>query len=107
MDTCLYYFPYDKIHYDIIMMPFIEIYYDADRQETANEEVRKMMKVCDEELDYFLSLDPRFADAHYNTEMQQHMAVLRRMAEVTRNNGEEELADELDAIMMKHTEVLQ
>ena len=26
MDTCLYYFPYEKIHYDIIMMPFIEIF---------------------------------------------------------------------------------
>ena len=107
MDTCLYYFPYDKIHYDIIMMPFIEIYYDAGRQETANEEVRKMMKVCDEELDYILSLDPLFADAYYSTQMNQHMAVLRRMAEVTRNNDEEELADELDAILMKHTEVMQ
>jgi hypothetical protein len=107
MDTCLYYFPYDKIHYDIIMMPFIEIYYDAGRQETANEEVKKMMTVCDEELTYFMSLDPAFADAYYSTEMNQHMAVLQRMAEVTRNNEEEELADELDAMLMKHMEVMQ
>ena len=107
MDTCLYYFPYDKIYYDIIMMPFIEIYYDAGRQETANEEVRKMMTLCDEELTYILSLDPLFADAYYSTKMQQHMAVLQRMAEVTRNNEEDELADELDAILMKHMEVMQ
>ncbi|MEN8223824.1 MAG: DUF2723 domain-containing protein [Bacteroidota bacterium] len=107
MDTCLHYFPHDKIHYDIIMMPFIEIYYDAGRQETANAEVRKMTEICDQELSYILSLDPMFADAYYSTKMQQHIAVLKRMVEVTRNNGEDELSEEVDAILMKHTEIMQ
>jgi len=107
MDTCLYYFPYEKIHYDIIMMPFIEIYYDAGRQETANEEVRKMLKTCDEQLTYILALDPVFADAYYSTEIQQNMAILQRMTEVTLKNGEEELSVEVEAILMRHTEVMQ
>jgi succinate dehydrogenase flavin-adding protein (antitoxin of CptAB toxin-antitoxin module) len=107
MDTCLYYFPANKIHYDIIMMPFIEIYYDAGRQETANEEVRKMMKVCDDELTYILSLDPLFADTYYSTQMQQHMAVLQRMVEVTKNKGEEELSEEVQAVLTKHSAAMQ
>lgn len=107
LDTCLHYFPHDKIHYDIIMMPFVEIYYDAGEKEKGTAEVRKLMEVCDEQLHYFLSLDPAFADAVYSQEMQQNMAILQRLAEVTREQGENELADEIDAIMMGHMEVLQ
>lgn len=107
LDTCIHYFPADKIHYDIIMMPFIEIYYNAGRMETATEEVRKMVDVCDQELTYFLSLDPAFADTYYSTEMQQAVAVLQRMAEVTRENGQPELSEEIEAILMGHMEVLR
>ena len=106
MDTCLFYMPYDKIHYDIIMMPFIEIYYDAGRQETANEEVRKMLKTCDDELTYILGLDPLFAETYFSTEMQQHMAVLQRMAEVTKAHGEEELSAEIQAAIDRHSAVM-
>jgi len=107
LDSCLYYFPYDKIHYDIIMMPFIEIYYDAGRIETANEEARKMIEVCDQELTYFLSLEPDFADRIYATEMQQNIAVLQRIAEVTRDNGQDELSEEVENILLNHMESLQ
>ncbi|MCD4724622.1 MAG: DUF2723 domain-containing protein [Bacteroidales bacterium] len=107
LDTCIHYFPADKIHYDIIMMPFIEIYYNAGRMETATEEVRKMVDVCDQELTYFLSLDPAFADTYYSAEMQQAVAVLQRMAEVTRENGQPELSEEIEAILMGHMEVLR
>jgi succinate dehydrogenase flavin-adding protein (antitoxin of CptAB toxin-antitoxin module) len=102
IDSCLYYFPYDKIHYDIIMMPFIEIYYEAGRTETANAEVRKMLDVCDQELGYFLAMDPQFAEKWYDKEMQQDVAILKRMAEVTKENGEEELSAEIEAVMVKH-----
>jgi len=107
LDSCLYYFPYDKIHYDIIMMPFIEIYYDAGRIEIANAEARKMMDVCDQELTYFLSLEVDFADRYYASEMQQDIAVLQRIAEVARDNGQDELSEEAEALLFKHLEVLQ
>ncbi|MCK4568825.1 MAG: DUF2723 domain-containing protein [Bacteroidales bacterium] len=107
LDSCLYYFPYDKIHYDIIMMPYIEIYYNAGRTETANEEVKIMMDVCDQELAYFLRLDFEFADKYYSKEIQQDIAILQRMAEVTRDNGQDELADKVENILLKHMKVLQ
>ncbi len=107
LDTCLYYFPHDKIHYDIIMMPMIEIYYDAGRIERANEEARIMMDVCDQELSYFLNLDVEFADRYYSTEMQQNIAVLQRISEVTRDNGQDELSEEAEEILLKHMENLQ
>ena len=107
LDSCLYHFPHDKVHYDIIMMPIIEIYYEAGRTETANTEVRKMMDVCDQELSYFLSLDPDFADRIYGKEMQQDIAVLQRMAEVTRDNGQDDLADEVETILLNHMQILQ
>ncbi len=107
LDSCLYHFPHDKVHYDIIMMPIIEIYYEAGRTETANTEVRKMMDVCDQELSYFLSLDPDFADRIYGKEMQQDIAILQRMAEVTRDNGQDDLADEVETILLNHMQILQ
>jgi MFS family permease len=106
LDTCLYYFPADKIHWDIIMMPFIEIYYEAGKTERANEVARQMTQVCDEELDYYLSLDPAFADTWYSNEMQQDIAILQRMAEVTRGNGQEELAAEIEAVVVRHLGVM-
>jgi hypothetical protein len=102
LDTCLYYFPHNKIHYDIIMMPFIEIYYDAGKVERGNEEVVKMTKICDEELEYFLALDTEFADKIYGQEIQQHMAVLQRMAEVTKEQGQDELSTEVEEVLQKH-----
>ncbi len=107
MDTCLYYFPADKIHYDIIMMPYVEIYYEAGASEKANAEARKLAEVCDEELAYYLSLDPEFADRYYGQEMQQDIAVLRRLAEVTLENGQEELSEEIEAMLMLHLQILQ
>lgn len=107
LDTALHYFPHHKIHYDIIMMPYIEIYYDAGKIERANEEVRILTETCDQELTYFLGLDPAFADTYYGTDMEQNLAILRRMAEVTRENGQQELSEEVEAIIMKHMEVLQ
>ncbi len=107
LDSCLYYFPHNKIHYDIIQMPMIEIYYNTGRIETANEEVRKMMKVCDDELTYFLSIDPGFADTYYATEMQQNIAVLQRMSEVTKENGQDELSKEVEDVLQFHMIGLQ
>ena len=85
----------------------IEIYYDAGRIETATEEVRKMMNVCDQELAYFLAIDPDLADTYYATEMQQNIAILQRMSEVTRNNGQDELSAELEEILQIHMTGLQ
>jgi hypothetical protein len=84
------------------MMPFIEIYYDAGKIERGNEEVVKMTKVCDEELGYFLALDMEFADKIYGQEIQQHMAVLQRMAEVTKEQGQDELSAEVEEVLQKH-----
>jgi succinate dehydrogenase flavin-adding protein (antitoxin of CptAB toxin-antitoxin module) len=107
LDTCIYYFRADKIHYDIIMMPFIDIYYSAGRTETATEEVRKMLDICDQELTYFLSLDPAFADTYYSTEMQQAVTILQRMTEVARENDQLELSEEIEAILLGHMEVIR
>jgi hypothetical protein len=102
LDTCLHYFPHNKIHYDIIMMPFIEIYYDAGKLERAVEETRLMMKVCDEQLAYFTSLDPTFAGIYYATEIGQNLAVLQRMSEVAEASGQDELAAELQEIYQQY-----
>ncbi len=107
LDSCLYYFPHDKIHYDIIQMPMIEIYYDAGHIETANKELLLMTKVCDEQLTYFLSLDVDFADTFYSKEMQQNIAVLQRMSEVARQNGQDELAADVETILQTHMLTLQ
>ena len=61
-----------------------------------------MMKVCDEELDYFLALDTEFADKVYGQEIQQHVAVLQRMAEVTKEQGQDELSAEVEGVLQKH-----
>lgn len=107
LDSCLYYFPHDKIHYDIIQMPMIEIYYDAGHIETANKELLLMTEVCDEQLKYFLSLDVDFADTFYSQEMQQNIAVLQRMSEVARQNGQDELAADVETILQTHMLALQ
>jgi len=107
LDTCLHYFPGNKIHYDLIMMPFIEIYYEAGYPERGREEAEKMIKVCDDELTYYLALQPAFADTYYSTEMQQNLAILQHLAEVTRRNGDEELSNKIEDILEGHMMALQ
>jgi len=66
-----------------------------------------MMKVCDEELKYFLSMEPALADNYYSNEMQQNIAILQRMAEVTKEHGEDELSAELEEVLQMHMIGLQ
>ena len=89
------------------MMPFIEIYYEAGYPERGREEAEKMIKVCDDELTYYLALQPAFADTYYSTEMQQNLAVLQHLAEVTRRHGDEELSNKIEDILEGHMMVLQ
>jgi hypothetical protein len=107
LDTCLHVFPGDKIHYDIIMMPFIEIYYEAGYPERGKEEAEKLFKVCDDELSYYLALEPAFADKYYSSEMQQNLALLQHLAEVTRKHGDIELSEEIESILEGHMMALQ
>jgi hypothetical protein len=107
IDTSTYYLSHDKIHYDILMLPIIEIYYEGGEIEKGNREIRKLLEVCDQELTYFLSIDPALADAIYSTEMQQDIAILRRIVEVTELNDQLELSEEAEAILMKHLEIME
>lgn len=107
MDTCIHYFPHDKIHYDIIMMPYVELYFEAGETEKATAEAYKLLDMCDQEMTYFLSLEPLFADALYKSEMQQDLAILRRIAEIAEREGLSELSAEAEAVLMRHMEVLE
>ncbi len=107
LDTCIYYFPDRKIHFDLLMVPFAKVYYDAGAIDKANALVERLSEIYTDELGYYASLDPAFVDTYYNTNLRQALSVLQEIAQLARRNGQEELSTEVDSALMGNIEMFR
>jgi len=98
MDKGIYFFPNDKFTFDYGMIPWADNYYKAGATEKGNDVVRKVFERYKEDLDYYNSLkQPRFT-TFYQDDIQQSLAVLQSLGQLTRRYKQKELADEIDAV---------
>ncbi|MCF8303094.1 MAG: DUF2723 domain-containing protein [Bacteroidales bacterium] len=94
VDRCLEVFPNDKFTYDMYMLPFADIYYQAGATEKANKMVNTMFEVFSENMLYYSSLNQPFRN-QYSQEKQEAFAVLQRLSMLTEDNGQKELSKKI------------
>jgi len=97
LDRGLEFFPNKKFPFDYFMIPWAGIYYEAGAEDKANEVVETIFKRYSEELAYYNSLSPRFSDAYQN-EVQESLAVLQRLGQVTREFKQVEISNQIDSL---------
>jgi len=100
LDTCLYYFPDNKVRYDVLLVPFAELYYTAGEIEKANAIMNRLVEIFGDDLRYYSSLDPGFARTYYNDEFQRTMSYMDRLIEMAGENGQQELKDKAENVFM-------
>jgi len=107
LDTCLYYFPDEKFPYDLSTMPFADIYYKAGEVDKGNAVVTRMAEVYEQNLDYYNSLSRDFSQKHYSNDMQRALAIINRLGEIAKENGQTELGAEIDSIFTQQVSIMQ
>ncbi|MFO8130360.1 MAG: DUF2723 domain-containing protein [Bacteroidales bacterium] len=107
LDTCLKYFPDEAVSFDVLMLPFTEVYYKAGAQEKANALVGKLSEIYTGNLEYYLSLDPEFVDDYYNSDIQQSFGILQRLSQIAKENGETELGSAIDSTLMEKVDMFR
>jgi hypothetical protein len=76
----------------------------AGATEKGNEVVKKIFERYSEDLKYYGSLEePRFVTSSQN-DIQQSLAVLQSLSQLTRRHKQTELADEIDSVFYKEIE---
>lgn len=93
LDLSLEKMPEHNVPYDRILLPTVEAYYaigDKDKADALNE---RLFTIMEENLTYFLSLEPRFAGLVNNDMAVAHAVMGRLMNVASRESGAK--ADEL------------
>jgi hypothetical protein len=82
LDLCMEKMPERNIPFERIMLPVIEAYYDAGDSAKGNAITKHLFDIMEENMSYYLSLEPRFAE-RVGPDMNITHMVLERMVQTT------------------------
>ncbi len=99
------FFPADKFPYDYFMIRWADLYYQAGATEKANEVVQEIFDRYSQDLYYYDGLKPKFKDAYQN-EIQSALASLQNLGQLTRQNKQEKLANDVDSVFYEQIQNL-
>ena len=106
LDKCLEEFPDEKITFDMYMIPFIEVYYDAGAVDKANAVSRRVFDIYNQNLEYYYSLDDKLAK-YYESEYNQALGVIQQLSMMARSNKQDEYYQEIDSIFREHIQLME
>ncbi len=95
LDKGIEFFPNDKFPFDYQMLSWIAFYYEAGAPEKANEVVNILTNNYMEDIAYYGSLPSRFS-SYYDDDMQNAMAVLQRLTQLTKQYKQNDLSAEIE-----------
>ncbi len=103
LDTCMYYFPDKQFPFDLYMISFVEEYYNAGAVDKAVELSKKLFNNGLAEIDYIKNLDVG-RESYYNEEFQKALAMIQRLGQTAKSNGQKDLANKMDSTFMAEIE---
>lgn len=92
---CMKEMPRKNIPYNYFMLPIAEVYYKLGQDKEANQMLKDIADIYEEDLKYYFRFKGKLAE-NIDSEKQQAMAVMQRIGQVARMNKQESLAKELD-----------
>ncbi len=96
LDECLEQFPDEKFTFDMYMIPFIEVYYDAGDTEKANAITERVFEIYRQNISYYESLSRRL-QKYYETDYSQALGVIQQLGMMARMNNQTELYQKIDS----------
>ena len=101
LDKCMQLFPDTKIPYNSTLLSVISAYYNAKAIEKANNLIDILSKKIYLELDYYFSLDPKFA-GDISNEKQINLYTLQEIYRITTNNKQEDIRKQIEEKFMNY-----
>jgi len=92
LDTCQYFFPDSKIPYDLMMIPFADVYYNAGEIEKGNAIVSRLIEIFSDDLRYYKTLKASFVKKYHMDAIDRNMRVMRNLSQMAKANGQDDLA---------------
>jgi hypothetical protein len=92
---CMKEMPRKNIPYNYFMLPIAEVYYKLGMSNEANQLIKDIANIYEEDLKYYFRFKGKLAE-NIDSEKQQAMAVMQRIGQVARMNKQETLAKDLD-----------
>ncbi|NVO19101.1 MAG: DUF2723 domain-containing protein [Bacteroidetes bacterium] len=91
-------FPDNKIHFDIYMSQFVEVYYMAKAFDKGNKLANKLMDIYEENLNYISSLNPEFHN-NYEEDVNQAYGLFSMMKQLSEQYNQTEVLNRVEKIM--------
>lgn len=101
LDRVLEKFPDHKIMFDMYMLGFIDMYYQAEAMEKGDDVARKIAYNYTEMLDYYDSLRPDHARL-FSSDRQQALAVMNNIFRLAQEYGRDDIKTEAEQVMQAH-----
>lgn len=99
MDKCQEFFPDEKIPYGFYYEGYFpDFYYRCGADEKGDEILRKIAANATDELRYYKTLKPRFAE-YYKESIHSALSLVNTMADTAKRNRRYDLQHELDAVV--------
>lgn len=106
MDTYIKYFPDSKVSFDMYMLPYAELYYQAGATEKANKLMERIAAIYSQNLDYYYSFTGNYRQ-YFDQDIQTSLGILRRMSMVASENKQTKLAAKMDTLFNLKLKSLQ
>jgi hypothetical protein len=106
LDLCLKEFPDNKITYDMYMIPFADVYYEAGAMEKGNAIAERVFNIYRQNLEYYNRLNNRLFK-YYETDYNQALTVIQRLSMMTKMNKQTELYNKIDTIFQEQLKILK
>jgi len=106
LDLCLKEFPDNKITYDMYMIPFADVYYEAGAMEKGNAIAERVFNIYRQNLEYYNRLNNRLFK-YYETDYNQALTVIQRLSMMAKMNKQTELYNKIDTIFQEQLKILK
>jgi hypothetical protein len=99
LDVCQKFFPDSKIPYDLMMIPFADVYYGAGEIEKGNAIVSRLIEIFADDLRYYKTVNARFVEKYYTDDIDRNMRVMRSLSQMAKENGQNDLAAKAEDVV--------
>jgi tetratricopeptide (TPR) repeat protein len=106
LDKCLEEFPDNKIHFDMYMIPFADVYYEAGAMEKGNAICERIFEIYKQNLDYYNRLDSKLAK-YYESDYSQAIGIIQRLSMMAKMYKQTELYNKIDEVFKAEVKDLQ
>jgi tetratricopeptide (TPR) repeat protein len=88
-------FPDNKVHFDYYMIQFVDVYYQAGAFDKGNKLAERLIKIYEQNVDYFSALNPEFRN-QYDEDMNMAFSFFDYMKQIATQYKQTAIVDQVD-----------